>query len=63
MAEVRNEHTRGTDPARRGDEAQKPSLPRRETPTTRERNLDQTIADSFPASDPPSSDPNPEGAE
>ena len=26
----------------------------------RERALDQTIKDSFPASDPPSSDPNPE---
>ena len=26
----------------------------------REGSLDQTIADSFPASDPPSSDPNPD---
>ncbi len=25
----------------------------------RERMLDQTLADSFPASDPPSTDPNP----
>jgi hypothetical protein len=29
----------------------------------RERHLDKTIADSFPASDPPSSDPNPDGDE
>jgi hypothetical protein len=27
---------------------------------TREAALDKTIADSFPASDPPSSDPNPD---
>jgi hypothetical protein len=28
---------------------------------TRERHLDKTIEDSFPASDPPSTDPNPAG--
>lgn len=29
----------------------------------REHNLDKTIEDSFPASDPPSTDPNPDGRE
>ena len=42
----------------RDSEEHKPQEPQVET---REKNLDQTIADSFPASDPPSSDPNPEG--
>jgi hypothetical protein len=28
---------------------------------SRERHLDKTIEDSFPASDPPSTDPNPDG--
>lgn len=30
-----------------------------ESPETREEALDKTIADSFPASDPPSTDPAP----
>lgn len=30
-----------------------------QTPETREESLDKTIADSFPASDPPSTDPAP----
>jgi len=30
---------------------------------SREHHLDQTIEDSFPASDPPSTDPNPDGDE
>lgn len=30
-----------------------------ESPKTREESLDKTIADSFPASDPPSTDPAP----
>lgn len=29
--------------------------------TVREKNLDKTIADSFPSSDPPSTIPNPNG--
>ncbi len=37
--------------------------PRNDGGSTREHNLDKTIEDSFPASDPPSSDPNPQGAE
>lgn len=32
------------------------------TRAARERMLDQTLADSFPASDPPSSLPNPAGS-
>ena len=30
-----------------------------ESPVTKEESLDKTIADSFPASDPPSTDPAP----
>jgi hypothetical protein len=42
-----------------------PARPAEEAATraARERMLDQTLADSFPASDPPSSLPNPAGAE
>lgn len=35
-------------------------LPRKEDEETPEKNLDKTIADSFPASDPPSSIPDPD---
>lgn len=36
---------------------------RNDQAAARERHLDQTIEDSFPASDPPSTDPNPAGRE
>ena len=48
---------------RQEHESHDSSTAKREESPTREKNLDQTIADSFPASDPPSSDPNPEGGE
>ena len=38
-------------------------LPRQEEGETREENLDKTIEDSFPASDPPSSIPDPDEEE
>lgn len=38
-------------------------LPRHEEGETREENLDKTIEDSFPASDPPSSIPDPDEEE
>jgi hypothetical protein len=39
------------------------SVPEGDTAKMREKNLDKTIADSFPTSDPPSSIPNPSGEE
>lgn len=46
----------------KGAEEPKPEkkLPRKEDEETPEKNLDKTLADSFPASDPPSSIPDPE---
>lgn len=38
-------------------------VPEGDTDEMREKNLDKTIADSFPTSDPPSSIPNPSGEE
>ena len=35
--------------------------PQNDHSEAREHHLDKTIADSFPASDPPSTDPNPDG--
>lgn len=48
-------------PAPKGSEEPRPEkgLPKDEE-ETREENLDKTIEDSFPASDPPSSIPDPE---
>ena len=45
--------------SRAGGERQHSRLDER---TVREARLDDTIAEAFPASDPPSSDPNPEAA-
>ena len=46
----------------KGVEQPKPEkqLPREEEDETPEKNLDKTLADSFPASDPPSSIPDPD---
>jgi hypothetical protein len=38
-------------------------VPEGDTARMREKNLDKTIADSFPTSDPPSSLPDPSGEE
>jgi hypothetical protein len=62
MAESINEQTRGTDAGHQRDQEGKSSDSQSDVSSTREKNLDQTIADSFPASDPPSTDPNPKGA-
>ena len=36
-------------------------VPKRDEEAVREKNLDKTLADSFPTSDPPSSIPDPAG--
>ena len=51
---------------KRDETAARDALDRDKSGTTnqsdsRERHLDKTIEDSFPASDPPSTDPNPGG--
>ena len=38
-------------------------VPADDTRARREKNMDKTLADSFPSSDPPSSIPDPEGDE
>jgi len=58
MTEPTNETSRSTD----HPQSERPASDLRPTPSDdRETNLDKTLADSFPASDPPSTDPNPGG--
>jgi hypothetical protein len=47
----------------KGSEEPKPEKLPKEDEETREESLDKTVADSFPASDPPSSIPDPDDEE
>jgi len=63
MAEFENRETRTVkdDPAPR-DPEDRPA-PADDEDAQREKNMDKTLADSFPTSDPPSSIPDPSGDE
>lgn len=51
----------GRRPSNQSAQGQKQGSQHHNHAEAREHHLDQTIADSFPASDPPSTDPNPDG--